>query len=82
MAQLVKCLTLDFSSGRDLTVCEFEAHVGLCAVAEPARDPLSLSAPPPPNKQTNKNYLKLLWEPQCSIVNTSELYIKCYLKRG
>ena len=44
----VKCLTLDFGSGHDLTVCEFKPHVGLFAVsAEPTWDPLSpsLSAP-------------------------------------
>ena len=29
MAQEVKHLTLDFSSGRDLTVCEMEPLVGL-----------------------------------------------------
>ena len=39
MAQLVKCLTLDFGSGQDLTVCEFEPYVGLCADSvEPAWD--------------------------------------------
>ena len=46
MAQLVKCLTLDFSSGHDLMVHEFEPHIGLCADrAEPAWDPLSLPLP-------------------------------------
>ena len=48
MAQWVKHLTLDFGSGHDLTVYEFESHVGLCADgAEPAwilSLPLSLSA--------------------------------------
>ena len=28
MAQSVKCLTFDFSSGHDLTVCEIRPHVG------------------------------------------------------
>ena len=43
MAQPVKGLTLDFGSGHDLTVCEFKAHLGLCADnAEPAWDSLSL----------------------------------------
>ena len=49
MAQLVKCLTLDFSSGHDLMVCEFKPHIGLCADSvAPAWDSLSpsLSAPP------------------------------------
>ena len=49
MAQSVKPLTLDFGSGHDLTVGEFEARLGLCAdSAEPAWDSLSppLSAPP------------------------------------
>ena len=36
MAQSVKHLTLGFSSGHDLTVSDFEPHVGLCAgSAEP-----------------------------------------------
>ena len=43
VAQLVGRLTLDFSSGHDLTVREFEPHTGLCADnAEPAWDSLSL----------------------------------------
>ena len=43
MAQLVKHLTLDFGSGHDLTVHEFESGIGLCADrAEPAWDSLSL----------------------------------------
>ena len=51
VAQLVKCLTLGFSSGHDLTVHEFEFHISLCAdSAEPAWYSLllslSLSAPP------------------------------------
>ena len=29
VAQSVKCPTLSFSSGHDLTVCEFEPQVGL-----------------------------------------------------
>ena len=31
VAQSVEWPTLDFGSGHDLTVCEFEPHVGLCA---------------------------------------------------
>ena len=31
MAQLVKHLTLNFGSGHDLTVCEMEPRIGLCA---------------------------------------------------
>ena len=49
MAQLVKRLTLDFSSGHDLVVCEFKPCIGLHTDrAEPAWDSLSpsLSAPP------------------------------------
>ena len=42
MAQLVKQLTLGFGSGRDLMVCEFKPHVGLCFDGEePAWDSLS-----------------------------------------
>ena len=34
-------MSVDFSAGHDLTVCEFEPRVGLVAVsAEPASDPL------------------------------------------
>ena len=45
MAQTVKRPTLDFDSGHDLTVLEFEPHVGLRAgdSVEPARDSLSPS---------------------------------------
>ena len=32
VAQSIKLQTLDFSSGHDLTVCEFEPHVGLCVM--------------------------------------------------
>ena len=48
VTQLVKHLTLDFSSGHDLTVGEFEPCIWLCAGgAQPAwiLSPLSLSAP-------------------------------------
>ena len=44
LAQSVKPPTLDFSSGRDVTVGEFEPHVGLCADrGEPIWDSFSLS---------------------------------------
>ena len=33
MAQSVKQPTLDFGSGRDLTFCSVEPHLGLCAVS-------------------------------------------------
>ena len=49
MAQSVKHLNLDFSSGHDLNVDELEPDIGLCVdSAEPAWDSLSplLSAPP------------------------------------
>ena len=49
MAQSVKRPIVDFSSGRDLTICEIEPHVGLCADSvELAWDsfPTSLSASP------------------------------------
>ena len=43
MAQLVKCVTLGFGLGHDLTVPEFESCIGLCDdSAEPAWDSLSL----------------------------------------
>ena len=42
-AQSIKRQTLDFSSGHDLRVCEFEHRIRLCADSmEPAWDPLSL----------------------------------------
>ena len=45
VAQLVKRPTLDFSSGHDLTVGEFEPRVGLCADSlEPVWDFLSASS--------------------------------------
>ena len=62
VAQSVKCLTLGFDSGHDLTVRGFEPHLGLCVDGmEPAWDSLSLpfSLPLPcslslkTNKQTN-----------------------------
>ena len=44
MAELVKRLTLDFGSGHDLTVHEFEPCVGLCTDSmEPAWGSLSPS---------------------------------------
>ena len=43
MAQSVKCLTLDFSSGCDLIVHEIESHVGLYADnTEPPWDSLKI----------------------------------------
>ena len=56
MAQLVKQLTLDFSSGQDLTVHEIKPCVGLCADSvESVWVSLSpLSLPPPPNKLKKK----------------------------
>ena len=48
VAPLLKPLTLDFGPGHDLTVCEFDRQIRLCADgAEPAWDSLSLSAPLP-----------------------------------
>ena len=55
VAQSVKHPTLDFGSGHDLTVTEFEPHIGLCA---DGRSKLlgfflsSLSAPPPAHSHT------------------------------
>ena len=53
MVQLVKCPTLDFGSGHDLMVHEFEPHVRLCANSgESAWDSLSPVSPSlrPPSK--------------------------------
>ena len=48
-AQSVEHPTLDFGCGRDLTVREFEPHLGLWADgAEPAKDSLSPSLCPLP----------------------------------
>ena len=48
MAQSGNCQALDVGSGHDLTVREFEPHVGLHTDnAGPAWDSLSLSAPDP-----------------------------------
>ena len=52
-AQSIKCLTLGFCSGHELTVREFEPRVGLRADrVEPAWDSLSptVSALPSPRK--------------------------------
>ena len=47
VAQLVKHPILGFSSGHDLTVCEFESRIGLHADSvEPARDSLPSSSCP------------------------------------
>ena len=49
VAQSIEHPTPDFRSGRDLTFCEFEPHLELCADGtEPAWDSFSsfLSAPP------------------------------------
>ena len=47
MAQLAKHLTLDFGSGHDLMIREFEPHMGLCAdSAEPTWHSLSLCISP------------------------------------
>ena len=70
-ALLVRCLTLDFGPGHDLTVLEIEPRVGLCAVSlgfslspflslcpSPAwalKHNLSLSKQVNKLKQTNKN---------------------------
>ena len=43
-SSVVKCPTLDFSSGHDLTVCDFEPHIMLGTDSvEPAWDSFSLS---------------------------------------
>ena len=48
-AQSVKYLTLDLSSGHDLTVGDIQPHIGLCADSvEPAWDSLSPSLFAPP----------------------------------
>ena len=49
VAQSAKHPTLDFGSGHDLIVREFEPHIRLCTDgAEPAWDSLSLSLSAPP----------------------------------
>ena len=49
MAQLVEHPTLGFGSSHDLTVCEFEPHIGLCANSvEPAWNSRSLLSLPLP----------------------------------
>ena len=65
MAWSAKHPTLDFSSGHDLTVREFEPRIRLCANnAEPARDSLSPSLSDPPllalciSLKINENKLK------------------------
>ena len=49
VAQSVKCRTPGVGAGHDLTVREFEPHIGLCADSmEPAWDSLSPSLAAPP----------------------------------
>ena len=49
VAQSVKCQSLDFGSGHDLTVRETELCLGFCADGpEPVWDSLSLSFSAPP----------------------------------
>ena len=58
---MVKCLTLDFGSGHDLRVHEFECHDGHCVDSlEPAWDSpsLSLSASPSPSENKYINFKK------------------------
>ena len=61
MAQLAKVLTLDFSSGHDLTVPGIEPCIRLCAVnVEPVWDSLSLSlCPSPAHTQVHAHSLKI-----------------------
>ena len=55
-AQSIPRATRDFGSGHDLTVCEFEPRVGLCAEgAEPAWDPVALSPPLPDSLFLSQN---------------------------
>ena len=54
MAQTVKCLTLDVSSGHDPTAHVFEPHVGMLrAQSLLGIHSFSLSLPPPPSKYIN-----------------------------
>ena len=66
MAQSGKCQTLDFSSGHNISICEFETCDGLHNDSvEPAWDSLSLplSAPPPLVRALSKeiNFKKKIW---------------------
>ena len=59
IAQLVRHPTIDFSSGHELTVREFQPHVGLCADSvESAWDSLSLCPSPSFSLKINKLYQK------------------------
>ena len=60
MAQAVKSLALDFGSGHNLVVHEFEPRVGLHAQRmEPAWDSLSLSLSLSPSHSWLTNSLKI-----------------------
>ena len=49
VAQSIECLTLEFSSGHDLTVLGIEPPMGLCVeLEEPAWDSFSPTLPAPP----------------------------------
>ena len=60
VAQLVKCLTLDFGSGRDLTVCDFEPRIGLHVDTVDLLGIFSLLSLPPHSLKINKYTFKKL----------------------
>ena len=89
MAQSVKCLTLDFCSGHDLSVCGIEPYTGLCTdSAEPALDslsppslPLSFSLCPPPLVLLLKYQLTLKEKKECTLKITYLCMHMCIEKR-
>ena len=74
-AQSVERLTLNFGSGRDLAVCEFERHIRLCAVSTGVRNSVSssLSALPPLtlylSLRVNKNKTKMIAFSSCGTLS-------------
>lgn len=66
MAQSVKCWILDFSSGHNLTVHEFEPASGSVLTVQSLLGilflPLSLPSPSLYFSKINKTFLKSLWK--------------------
>ena len=88
MAQLVKRLTLGFSSGHDLIVPKFKPHFELCAdSAEPAWDSLSPSLSASlslKNKRINIKKLPVLFiiSPNKIVTKLNNYFFKKFYRIG
>ena len=71
MAQLVKCPTLEFGLGHDLTVHEIEPRVGLCAESLLRILSLSLPSPPLSSLALSKKHLNVVNSHRSWLVDTT-----------